>query len=248
MSKSAQAKILFLISVFTENTSDWIDVFSAPLPRLSGFPKRDKTIKQAIADLLAKNMLEYKKEGERILIRPTKAAYLELASTFPLYRSFITKWDKRFRLVLYHVPENKRAARDSLRRILQLNHLGQWQSSLWVSPYPLDSLLTKLKSLNLDQFLQVLEANLYLGKEETFADKIWHIGELNKNYQDLYRNLEAVVKKPRGKRRMIEVFRESFLKYQKLLILDPGLPEDLLPVKWYGLKVRKALKKLQKLI
>ncbi len=248
MSKSAQAKLLFLISVFTQDSSDWIDVFSSPLPRISGYPKRDKTIKKAIADLLSQNKLEYKKEGGRILIRPTKKAFQELSLTFPLYRSFLTKWDRRFRLVFYDVPESKRGRRDSLRRILKKHHLCMWQNSLWITPYPLDELLVKLKSLTLEHYVRVLEANLYLGKEAEFVDKIWKLTEINKRYETLTKELEKAVKTPRGKRRMVDIFRKGFLEYQKLIELDPGLPSELLPEKWYGMKVRGMLRKLQKLL
>lgn len=250
MSKAATAKLLFLLSVFTEDPSDWIDVFSSPLPRIAGYPKRDKTIKKAIADLLNKHQLDYKKDKETILIRPTKLAFSELAHSFPVYRSFMAEWDGKFRLVTYDVPEGKRKERDVLRRILQLHHLGRWQNSVWVTPYPVDELLKKLKSLGLDRYIELLEVKVTSSTPgvETFIEKVWAISKLQKDYQVLYKELQKAVNRPLGKRRMVDLFRKSFLTYEKLLQADPGLPEELLPKDWQGIRVRKMLKKLQKLL
>lgn len=248
MSKSAQAKLLFLISCFTRNSSDWLDVFSSPLPRLVGYPKRDKTIKKAIASLLNNYRLDYKKDKEMILIRPTKTAYAELSQAFPFYQSFIQKWDGKFRMVTYDIAEDKRRERDRLRRILQLSHLRKWQNSVWITPYPVEGLLKKLKSLNLDSCIQMLEVEItaFAPGKENFIEKVWNINKLQQGYQALFRELQKTLDKPKGKRRLVDIFRKSFLTYEKLLKADPGLPEELLPKDWLGIKVRKLLKKLQK--
>lgn len=250
MSKSAKAKLLFLLSVFTEDPSDWIDVFSSPLPRIAGYPKRDKTIKKAVADLLNEHKLDYKKDKETILIRPTKTAFVELARSFPFYRSFTQEWDAKFRLVTYDVSENKRQQRDALRRILQLHHLQKWQNSVWLTPYPVEALLLKLKSLDLDRYVQVLELKIISSTPgvEKFVEKVWNTSKLQQDYQALYKELWRVVNRPKGKRRMIDIFRKSFLTYEKLLEADPGLPNELLPKDWQGMRVRKMLKRLQRLI
>lgn len=249
MSKSASVKLLFLISVFTENAKDWIDVFSSPLPRISGYPKRDKTIKKAIGELLSQNRLEYKKEKELILIRPTGKAYKELASTFPFYRTFSGGWDGKFRFVIYDIPENKRKTRDAIRRILQLMHMGLLQSSVWVSPYDIEEELTgKLKKTGQENSVQIFEAKLALGKNNDFVNKIWDLNRLNNSYKELSLLLEKTGTATKNRRTRVEVFRRTFLIYQKLLARDPGLPSQLLPKNWQGVKVRTMLKKLQKLL
>lgn len=248
MSKSAKAKLIFLIATFTENPHDWIDVFSSPLPRISGYPKRDKTIKKAISELLSQGKLEYKKDKEKILIRPARKAYEELSLSFPFYRTFLEKWDGRYRIVMYDIPELNRKQRDALRRILKLFKLGLLSSSVWVSPYPIEDLVSRLKTLKLDHLVQILKAQFLDHGNREFAEKIWKISQLNTEYKNLYKNINKSVNKPRGRRRMVDIFRNSFTHYQQLLAKDPGLPIGLLPKDWYGLKVRRELKKLQKLL
>ncbi len=248
MSKSAKAKLIFLISTFTQSPSDWIDVFSSPLPRISGYPKRDKTIKKAISELLSQGKLEYKKDKEKILIRPTKKAFEELSLSLPFYRTFLEKWDGRYRIMMYDIPELNRKQRDALRRIIQIFKLGMWSTSVWVSPYPIDDLVSKLRTLNLEHLVQVLKAQFFDYGNLEFAEKIWKVSQLNTEYKNLYKSINKIVNKPRGKRRMVDIFRNSFIHYQALISKDPGLPSNLLPKDWYGMKVRKELKKLQKLL
>jgi hypothetical protein len=46
------------------------------------------------------------------------------------------KWDKKWRLVIFDIPENKRRSRDALRK--KLSELGfyQCQKSAWIHPFP----------------------------------------------------------------------------------------------------------------
>lgn len=248
MSKSAKAKLLFLISCFSQNSSDWLDVLSSPLPRLKGYPKRDKTLKRAIEGLIQDKKIEFKKDKEKILIRPSKEAFEELSGSFPFYKTYLLKWDGVFRFIMYDVAESKRKERDRIRYVLKNNKLGMWQNSLWVSPYPIAKALTKLKELGLEKYLQIFEAKLNLGDKVQFVNKIWQLEKLNEAYQKINKELENVLSRPRSKKTKVEVFRRSFLSFEKLLTVDPGLPGELLPKNWYGVKVRRGLKKLQQAI
>jgi len=67
------------------------------------------------------------KEGERI------------ALSYPLDTLSIPKpirWDKRWRLVLFDIPEKKRMGRDALRQKLVELGFKEWQHSVFVYPYP----------------------------------------------------------------------------------------------------------------
>jgi len=45
-------------------------------------------------------------------------------------------WDKRWRIIIYDIPDKKKAVRDALR--YKLNELGfkEWQKSVFIHPYP----------------------------------------------------------------------------------------------------------------
>lgn len=46
------------------------------------------------------------------------------------------RWDKRWRIVLFDIPEKKRIARDTLREKLRDLGFYEFQHSVWIHPYP----------------------------------------------------------------------------------------------------------------
>ncbi|MCL5019872.1 MAG: CRISPR-associated endonuclease Cas2, partial [Patescibacteria group bacterium] len=153
MLKSASSKLLFLIAAFTKSPKDYIDVLSSPLPRISGYPKRDKTVKAAVNTLIDQNKIEYRKQGETIFIKPSRKGYEELSSSVPYYKSYLLRWDERFRLIFYDIPEDKRSKRDAIRRILTNYNLGRLQNSVWLSVYDVDDLKAQLKKAGLLSYI-----------------------------------------------------------------------------------------------
>ena len=47
-------------------------------------------------------------------------------------------WDKKWRVIIYDIPDNKKAARDALRRKLYELSFKEWQKSVFIHPYPCD--------------------------------------------------------------------------------------------------------------
>lgn len=54
------------------------------------------------------------------------------------------KWDKHWRLISFDIPENKRQARDAIRRLVKQMGFLKLQASLWVYPH---DCLAQLKSI-----------------------------------------------------------------------------------------------------
>jgi DNA-binding transcriptional regulator PaaX len=70
------------------------------------------------------------------------------------------KWDKKWRLVFYDIPEKQKSARDALAR--KLHHLGffQMQRSIWVHPYPCrEAIETVCSSYNIDKYVTYVETS-----------------------------------------------------------------------------------------
>ncbi len=56
------------------------------------------------------------------------------------------KWDGKWRIVFFDVPEGKRPIRDYLRNVLKRHGFREFQRSMWVWPYRLPDFLKKLLS------------------------------------------------------------------------------------------------------
>lgn len=151
----------------------------------------------------------------------------ELVNKFPLlvWRKHV--WDGKWRVVMYDIPENHRGSRNTLRRWLRRFGFGQWQMSVWVSPHPVtDGVDELLEKCGLRDYCSVHVSQRITGvSDPEFAERIWKLKEINGKYgkilEDFHKNKKT--------------------EYLKLLMSDPMLPKELLPVDWLWDKVMERM-------
>lgn len=56
------------------------------------------------------------------------------------------KWDKRYRLVMFDIPQKRRTTRDKLRHLMRDFGFLRLQDSVWVSPYDCEELIALVKA------------------------------------------------------------------------------------------------------
>ena len=56
------------------------------------------------------------------------------------------RWDGKWRVVMFDVPEKRKKVRDALRMLLRSAGFVHFQDSAWIQPYPCDELVTLLRS------------------------------------------------------------------------------------------------------
>jgi DNA-binding transcriptional regulator PaaX len=102
-----------------------------------------------------------KKENRIYLeITPEGRAILEEASTENLVQSRLIKkhqWDRRWRLVIYDIPQSKKKVRDQLRYFLIRTGFIKIQGSVWVFPFECEELI------------ELTKKDLLIGKELLYA-------------------------------------------------------------------------------
>ena len=70
------------------------------------------------------------------------------------------KWDKKWRMVVFDIPESKRAKRRLLRFILISLGFKKLQKSVWITPYPvLRETKNFLKDHRLSRYIYLIEIN-----------------------------------------------------------------------------------------
>ncbi|MEK7063606.1 MAG: CRISPR-associated endonuclease Cas2 [Patescibacteria group bacterium] len=82
------------------------------------------------------------------------------------------RWDGKWRLVMFDIPERRRRDRARAREMLKLFKLYRLQDSVWVYPYDCEELIVLLK------------ADLKIGKDMLYviADAIEHDGHLRRHF------------------------------------------------------------------
>lgn len=81
------------------------------------------------------------------------------------------KWDKKWRIVLYDIPEKDKYGRDALTR--KLKHLGfyQLQRSVWVHPYPCRTEIEAITSnFGIESYVSYIETS-FIDKQELLQKK-----------------------------------------------------------------------------
>ncbi len=76
------------------------------------------------------------------------------------------RWDRKWRVIIFDIPEKKRKSRDQIRTLFKLAGFYLLQDSVWVYPYECEDILTLLKS-----DLGVGKNVLYLIVDELENDK-----------------------------------------------------------------------------
>lgn len=121
-----------------------------------------KQLYRVLEQLRLRGVIKVIKEGGNI----EKIALTNRAQAFSLKRQFIAlslkprkAWDKKWRIVLFDVPEANRRARDILRdKLKQLGFL-EFQKSAFVYPFPCkDEINFVINFLNIPEHVYYIEA------------------------------------------------------------------------------------------
>lgn len=56
------------------------------------------------------------------------------------------KWDQKWRVLIFDIPERRRAVRDKIRSHLRLSGFVRAQDSVWIYPYPCEEFVALLKA------------------------------------------------------------------------------------------------------
>lgn len=73
------------------------------------------------------------------------------------YKNKKQKWDNKWRIIFFDVPEKKRHYRDYLRTILKTIGFKEFQKSTWIYPYPVPKFLKELLfEENIQQYTRLI--------------------------------------------------------------------------------------------
>ena len=100
--------------------------------------------------------------SETYIARPTekgkeRASLVTLLNTRPTMKK---KWDRRWRFVVFDIPEKERKMRDLLRQCLKNWDFYKLQASVFVSPYDCrEAVELLIRTCNGERYIRFIEAN-----------------------------------------------------------------------------------------
>lgn len=105
------------------------------------------------------------------------------------------KWDGKWRLVLFDIPEVQRYVRDRLRRALKRLGLGILQASVWITPNNIKNEVAEIeKRMSLTSKIKYFEISRNTNLDQKIIEKAWNLGELSDQYRKFNFNAERLLK------------------------------------------------------
>lgn len=104
--------------------------------------------KTALGRLAAKGLITFEefdngKRYARITEKGKRALRMESERVVMTKRR---KWDKRWRVVIFDIPERRKRVRDRLRQFMSSYGFVRLQDSVWIYPYDCEDLITLAKA------------------------------------------------------------------------------------------------------
>jgi DNA-binding transcriptional regulator PaaX len=109
-----------------------------------------KQLKNNAHYLKKRGLIEFVKENNNeVVVKITDGGrkYLKTFDIDDMVLNRPERWDGKWRLVIFDVPEKHKKARDALRRKLKDLSFVRLQDSAWVTPYPCDDEVRFLREI-----------------------------------------------------------------------------------------------------
>ena len=163
------------------------------------------------------------------------------------FRHLTSRWDRKWRVVIFDIAEINRSSRNALRRKLKDLGFGLLQKSVWVSPHDvIFDFREFVISRGLADSVYATEfTELSAGDPKNLAERIWRLSRLNEKYQSLLNEISSsLAENEGGLPKKSEEIRDIRSRYLQLLLEDPHLPKELLSNDWVGDRLRIRLESL----
>ncbi len=154
-----------------------LDQYSKGSIRRAIFPDahqhfREKTINQSLRRLFQKGYIKTEYKESKRIIKLTKKGQLHALFEKSKNETFNKKeWDGSWTIVSFDVPENARAVRKQLRKLLNEYEYKILQASVYISPQPFpDGGYAYLKYSKLDRYITIFTARK-ISASKTFRKK-----------------------------------------------------------------------------
>lgn len=234
---SARSLLLTVLGEFVLRQDEpvWTATIVAALDRLG---VEEKSARQALSRTAAEGWLESERVGRSVrwsLTPPGRRLLTEGAERIYGFGTSTPEWDGIWLVLYVSVPEAKRKLRHQLRTQLSWAGFGSPEPGVWISPHPGQDAEARRVIDDLDLGEQAMSFTGPfggIGNEQAMVDKAWDVGGLEAHYErfiDEFTGLRPTYGDPvlLAQSRLVHAWR-------RFPLLDPQLPQHLLPVRWSG--------------
>lgn len=212
---------------------------------LKEFGHNDQAARVAVSRMMKQGWLQSEKQENRsyYFLTDQGISRIEEAGT-RIFKLNPSEWDRKWRVLMYTIPEEKRHIRDELRQELLWSGFGSFSNACWISPNNLEKEVKLLiEKYDISEYVDFFISE-YVGPKDnhTLVEKSWPLEQVVEKYEEFIIKYskqfianQEIIK--RGEMSDADCFVERTKlvhEYRKFLFIDPGLPKELLPEKWNG--------------
>jgi phenylacetic acid degradation operon negative regulatory protein len=228
--------IVTVYGLYARETGGWMSVAKI-ISLLDDLGVDEPAVRSSISRLKRRGMLEPVRRTVAGYQLSTAAEAILREGDRRIFRRERATVDDGWLLAVFSVPEAERDKRHTLRTQLTRLGFGTTAPGVWIAPAHLsEATEDMLRRLNLTGY-----ADLFHSRHLAFGDlpekvrRWWDLDQLERLYGDFVR--------AHARKRRRRTDREAFADYVRLLTdwrrlpyLDPGLPAELLPPRWIGIR------------
>jgi phenylacetic acid degradation operon negative regulatory protein len=234
--------IVTVYGLYARHDGGWLSV--ATLIRLLADVGVDEpATRSAISRLKRRGILQSQRYGG-------SAGYQLSAATLAIVREGDARIFRRRRatpadgwvLAVFSVPEAERHRRHLLRSELTRLGFGMVAPGVWIVPaHPDDTTAETLRRLGLDGYADLFRADyLAFGDPAAKIRRWWDLDELGRQYESFVAAYEPALRACEscapGPQEAFAGYVRVLTDWRRLPYLDPGLPAELLPAGWAGIR------------
>jgi len=224
------------------------------------FGLSEQAVRSAVSRMCHAGLLESRRKGLKSYYSLTKEGNnLLAAGAKRIFERRANRWDGIWYMVVYFIPEQRRDARDRLRRELGLLGFGSLSDATWISPNNhLQEVAEIAENLDIMDCIQVFQAkHSGYSDPKKLVERCWDLNMIHQKYADFVDKYQPKMEthlERLGNGENIQAsdcFVERFNlihEYRKLPYFDPDLPAELLPKKWLRLKAASLFQEYHDLL
>jgi phenylacetic acid degradation operon negative regulatory protein len=250
--------IVTVYGLYGRTDGGWLSVASL-IRLLADLGVDEPAVRSAISRLKRRGILESRRQnGQAGYELSTEAVAILREGDERIFHREQAKLADGWLLAVFSVPESQRHRRHVLRSELARLGFGMAAPGVWIVPaHRDDTTAAMLRRLGLDAYADLFHANHFAFGD--LAQKVrqwWDLDELGRQYQQFLRSHEPALKRwrrrpatsgsasgvgcadgsPEADRAAFADYVRALTDWRRLPYLDPGLPAELLPEGWAGVR------------
>jgi phenylacetic acid degradation operon negative regulatory protein len=244
LTRTAQPRqlIVTVYGLYARMDGGWLSVASI-IDLLGALGVDDTAVRSSISRLKRRGVLQAERRDAAGYALSAEGLAILREGDHRIFRRERATLTDGWLLAVFSVPENERNKRHVLRSRLSRLGFGTAAPGVWIAPAHLhEATVETLRGLGLDGYADLFHADhLAFGGLHEKVRQWWDFDELEALYSIFLAEHAPALRRwskgrpPDGQTAFVDYVR-LLTDWRRLPYLDPGLPEELLPAAWHGIR------------